>query len=370
MISELSRESKIAVDTEQNGFYAYKARICLIQISSHRKSWVVDPLAGFSVSSLGKLFSDSAVVKIFHAGENDVLFFKKDHGFSFANVFDTMIASQVIGFRRVGLANLLEETFGVQLEKKYQKADWGRRPLTPEMIRYASMDTRLLIPLAEILGEKLKELRREEEAQCEFGKICSVVYQEKKADPDGFLFIKGVRRLDPISLRVLKALFHFRTRTASDLDRAPFRIMGDGVLIEMARKKPDTLKKLGSIRGLSKEMINSRGRKIVDLVAKARSKGPLKRAAQPRRGRNPLLDLDINQARAYEALRVWRKKRAAERGVELFRVANAQLLLDIAKKMPLKLGDLKKIPSLEAWRFKEYGKEIVAVTGRALKREG
>ena len=143
VLSELMKERILAVDTEANSLYAYREQVCLIQISSPRMDYILDPLRINDISSLGNLFSDPKIEKVFHASEYDFLILHEEYQFEFQNLFDTMLAAQILGRTKLGLDALLEELVGITVNKKYQRADWGTRPLSEDMLRYAQMDTLL-----------------------------------------------------------------------------------------------------------------------------------------------------------------------------------------------------------------------------------
>src|SRR5258707_4438061 len=141
LVDELQKQSLIAVDTESNSLYAYQERVCLIQISTLDHDWLVDPLALDDLSPLAPLFASTAIEKVFHAAEYDLMCMKRDFGFTFNNLFDTMLAARIIGLKAFGLGALLEQYFGVQADKRFQRADWSQRPIPIEQVRYAQQDT-------------------------------------------------------------------------------------------------------------------------------------------------------------------------------------------------------------------------------------
>ena len=168
---DLKKAPRLALDIESNGFYAYREKVCLIQLSSPESDFILDPIAVKDISALGPLFANPAIEKLFHAGEYDILCLKRDYGFTFRNVFDTMVAARLLGFKELGLAAAIERHFGVKLSKKLQRADWGRRPLTPEHIRYAQLDTHYLIRLADILKPLLAQKGRLEDSHEAFAEL-------------------------------------------------------------------------------------------------------------------------------------------------------------------------------------------------------
>ena len=127
LIKTLSRQPLVAVDTESDSLYSYFEKVCLIQFSTSYADYLVDPLS-VDVSGLTSFFADSAIQKIFHAAEYDFLSLKRDYGFIFTNLFDTMLAARILGWRRYGLGSLLTEHFGVKLDKRFQRYNWGGGP--------------------------------------------------------------------------------------------------------------------------------------------------------------------------------------------------------------------------------------------------
>ena len=130
-VRDLAHEPVVAVDTESNSLHAYRERVCLIQFSIPTADYVVDPISLPDLSSVAPLFANPDQQKVLHDAKGDIACLRRDYDFAFANVFDTMIAARTLGWSQVGLAAILDTQFGVTLNKKYQRADWKRRPLTP-----------------------------------------------------------------------------------------------------------------------------------------------------------------------------------------------------------------------------------------------
>jgi ribonuclease D len=163
LIKELSDESLIAVDTESDSLFSYFEKVCLIQFSTPRADYLVDPLS-IDVSGLAPLFANTSNQKVFHAAEYDLLSLKRDYDFSFANLFDTMLAARILGWPRYGLGPILEEYFEVKLDKRFQRHNWGQRPLSQQALNYARLDTHYLLPLRKIQLEQLKKQHRWQES--------------------------------------------------------------------------------------------------------------------------------------------------------------------------------------------------------------
>ena len=250
LIDDLEKSAHVAVDTESNSFYAYFNRICLIQVSTEQQDYIIDPFSAGDIEAFGKILSSPDIEKIFHAAPNDIAGLKRDFKFTVNNVFDTSVAAKILGYRQLGLAPILLEHFGISLNKKWQRYDWGRRPLRDEQIEYARFDTHFLIPLrhklvAELEGKELLGAAREA-----FEKLCMQQITEKHFRPGDFLHIYGAQSLDVVGKRILKALYLFREKEARRRDRAPFRILTNDTLLRLALQRPRNLQDFAKIKGI------------------------------------------------------------------------------------------------------------------------
>ncbi len=274
LVQQLSSARHIAVDTESNGFFAYYERICLVQISTEQDDYIVDPLAVDDLHPLAGVFADPAVEKIFHAASNDLSGLKRDFGFHFANVFDTAVASKMLGRRRLGLATILQEHFAVELNKKWQRCDWGKRPLCREQLNYARLDTHYLIPLRHQLASALKDSGLWEQARESFAKLCEVQTPDRRFSKNGVERIRGANRLHHEARSVLKSLCRYRDRIARRRDRAPFRVISNETLLRLAHALPQNMDELQRIKGLPKTYRKGRSaRKLLHVIQSAQPPG-------------------------------------------------------------------------------------------------
>ncbi|MEK9144606.1 MAG: ribonuclease D, partial [Elusimicrobiota bacterium] len=186
LAERLHGERRLAVDVESDGFFAYREKVCLIQISSEKEDFIVDPLAAKDLSPLSRFMSDREVEKVFHASEYDILCLKRDFGFRIHGIFDTMVAARILGEPKLGLAHLIGKHFGVHLSKKLQRANWGKRPLSPEHLEYARMDTHYLLRLRDILERELEGRKLIKEAREAFGRLELLEHQAREFDPQCF----------------------------------------------------------------------------------------------------------------------------------------------------------------------------------------
>lgn len=350
----------VAVDTESNSLFAYFHRVCLIQVSLPEADYVVDPLA-LDASPLGRLFASAQTQKVFHAAENDILGLKRDFGFTFANVFDTMLTARILGWRQVGLAAILAERFGVQLDKRLQRADWGRRPLHRDQLAYAQMDTHYLLPLHAYQLKELEQRGRAEEARESFNRLTTLEWIEKPFDTEGFWRINGARDLPPVGQAVLRELYLFREGEAQRLNRPPFKLFGEELMVAISREQPDSLDALRRMRGLTSHQMRSYGSGILAAVARGVQAPPPK---PPKRAVNGDSRPDVDTLARYEALRLWRSERARERGVDPDVVLTNNALMAIARLAPISPESLAATKTMGPAKLEEYGKSILEVLRR------
>jgi ribonuclease D len=223
MLGVLIPASRIAIDIEADSLYHYFEKVCLIQISSDSETFILDPLAIRDLSALGPIMADPGVEKVFHAANYDLYCLRRDYGFHFKYIFDTHVAAQLAGFEHLGLDALLEKLLAVTHSKRRQRDDWSRRPLEPEQLEYAAMDTHHLLHIRDLLEKQLGDKGRMYWAREEFDLIAETEASEREFDPEGFRRIKGSRDLPWQQLAVLRALYLLRDRYARELDAPPSR---------------------------------------------------------------------------------------------------------------------------------------------------
>ena len=354
MLADLSAQPRIAVDTESNSLHAYRERVCLIQFSTPQKDYVVDPFIIQDLSLLAPLFSNRKIEKIFHAAEYDLICLRRDFGFEFANLFDTMQAARILGYQFVGLDNMLAEKFAVTMDKRHQKADWGARPLTPVQIDYARLDTHYLFGLRDLLEGELREKRRWELALEDFAMACDVNEPKEKVNGSSWKRFSTRKDVSPRELTILSELCVCRDRIAEKLDRPPFKVIADDMLLDIARNLPEKDVDLAGI-GLSPKQIHLWGRDI--LAATRRGvEAPLVKREQARRPNDAVL-------KRLEKLKNWRKKVAREIAVESDIVLPKMYLNILSENPPKSLKELGTLMSDSPTRFGQYGAEIYSLLG-------
>ena len=202
-LDQISDVKELALDTEGASFHRFLDRIYLLQISTRELSAIIDPLPIGSPAKLGQLLQSKDVEVVFHDADYDLRLLHQDYGWHVTNIFDTRIASQLLGIKSFGLAALLELFFDVKLDKKHQRADWSMRPLTPDMLEYAAQDTRYLLQLKDHMKSELQSRGRLHWAKEEFARLEGTRW-EAEEEMEGFLRLKGARDLSRRELAVLR----------------------------------------------------------------------------------------------------------------------------------------------------------------------
>lgn len=354
---DLRSITRLAVDTESNSLFAYHERVCLIQLSTDLRDYLVDPLRiqnKAHLNFLGEIFANPNIEKVLHAAEYDVMTLRRDYGFIFSNLFDTMIAARVLGMERVGLAPMLEERFGIRANKKHQRANWGRRPLSPDMLRYAQMDTHFLLALRDELYEQLKQGGHLEEARELFDEVAQAEWGGVEFDPQGFWRINGAIHLSMREIAILEALWNYREQQARQRDLPVFKIMSDDNLLRLAQSKARSVQELAELGEIGHGIINRYGHELMRVMAQGRQ-GALPPRPQPREQVDDIIQ------RRYDALHTWRKERAAQRGVSSEIILSKSALWELAHKAPTTFNALAALPSMGAWRANTYGEELLRV---------
>ena len=354
-IQSIDNAKIVAVDTEGDSMYHYQERVCLIQMSAQGRSAVIDPLSIQDLSILKPLFSDHDICKVFHGADYDVRSLYRDFDIAINNLFDTQLASVFLGRKETSLEAVVYDRFGVELDKKYQKKNWSRRPLPEEMSAYAASDVTHLIPLARILTAELEQMDRLEWV-LEECKLLSGVRPPKEENSPMFLKFKGAGRLEPHELAVLEALLQMRNAIARQKDRPHFKIISNMALKKIAVARPADLNQLESSRALSTKQFDMYGKAVMEAIRNACQIPKNKLPKYPRR-KSPRLSSRV-PARV-KTLRQWRDQTAAQLELDPALVLNRALISAIAVDNPTREAALAKVDGIHQWQARVFGKAII-----------
>ena len=357
LFQRFTGEPLLAVDTEAASFHRFHDRIYLLQLSSRRETAVVDPLAVSSLQPLANALADPNVEIVFHDADYDLRLFGSEYGFRATNLFDTRIAAQLLNEPGVGLAALLEKYLGVRLDKRFQRADWSARPLSPEMLEYAAADTQHLPALRDILRERLRERGRLAWAEEEFALATQVRRSPLDTEEPAYLRLRGARALRGRSLAILRELYEWRDQLARRTDKAAFRILNNEPMLFMAKSPPQDMAELKAVRGIGGEQAERRGRELLEAVQRglAVPEAELPRIERPLR-RPP----DAAYELRLERLKAARNTMAMDYDIAPGVLCPNGTLEAVARANPSTLDQLAQIPELRRWQLAAFGSALLA----------
>ena len=354
-LDDISGVREIALDTEGASFHRFIDRIYLLQITTRERSAVIDPIPIGAPPRLGEALEDPAIEVVFHDADYDLRLLYQDYGWHVRNIFDTRIAAQLLGIKSFGLAALLEQFFGVQLDKKHQRADWSLRPLTQGMLDYAAQDTRYLLDLRDELRSRLEKLGRLEWANEEFERLEGTKW-DAEDESQNFMRIKGARDLTRRELALLRELVPWRDGVARDLDRATFRVMGNEVLLDIARTAPVNVQQLAGLKGMPRGILDRGGAAILSAVKRGLEVAEEHLPRFPRAAKwEREEDFEANVAK----LKTVRDAAAIRLSLDPGVLCSRERLEAIARRKPARMRDLEDVPGLRRWQIGEMGEEFV-----------
>jgi ribonuclease D len=354
-LADLNGTRAIALDTEGASFHRFVDRIYLLQMSTDRHDAVIDPLPIGTPHKLGALLEDREIEVVLHDADYDLRLMHQDYGWRVTHLFDTRVAAQLLGIRAFGLAALLEQFFGLKLDKKHQRADWSMRPLTPDMLDYAAQDTRHLLGLRDRLREALEKKGRLHWAQEEFQRAEGTQWDAELPDTS-FLRMKGARDLTRRELARLRELVRWRDVIAAELDRATFRVAGNEVLFDLVRTAPTTRDGLFSIKGFPRGMSESRATEALQAIARGNE---VPEAELPRFAKSARWDKDPDFDERVSRLKTVRDALATELDLDPGVLCSRDRMEAAARRKPQHVDDLLEVPELRRWQVEVLGEGFV-----------
>lgn len=358
LAQDLATLDVFAVDLEADSMHSFQEKVCLLQftyyLNGQEKTVLLDPLAVPDLDVLRPVLADPSIRKIFHAADYDIRCLFRDFEIEIHGLFDTMIACQLLGEERVGLADVLAKYFDVMLDKKYQRADWSKRPLPPAMCLYAAGDTRYLHELAKILEAQLVEKCRMSWAKEEFMLMEQARFRVNEGP--AFLRMKGAGTLSPRGLEVLEGLIAWREEEAERRDCPAYKVLGNKALLSTARHFPACSADFKNVDEFSPRLVERYGRRVLHIVEQALlvAEGDLPQFPRAeRRVRDAAVD------KRFSCLKQWRKQKAAELALDSGVLINNTLLESIARLFPKTLAELSEISGLKVWQQDVLGDEML-----------
>lgn len=360
LITAWSAEPVVGIDTEAASFHRYRDRVYLLQLSTATDTVVVDPLGTEGIAGLRPWFEGGSTEFVFHDADYDLRLMRYEAGLAVRRHFDTRIAAQFLNLPGIGLGSILEQRFGVATDKRFQRADWSARPLTPDMVAYAANDTRYLPSLRDQFRTELAAIGRLEWVLEECQLQAGVEWGAPEPVTTAFLRLKGARDLSRRELAVLKELFAWRESMAERLDRAVFRVLANETLLLIAQRQPRTVEQLGALRGVGPDNAARRGAEILaaverGLVTPDRDLPVFERG--PRFRPDPAFEARLDR------LKRWRQSYLDTIGLPPGLFAPNATLEAVARATPATLESLATVPGIRRWQVKTFGAEILGAVG-------
>lgn len=366
-LAALAREQRrLALDTEFMGEGRYRTLLCLVQVTvtdAHGSQLIElldplsEPLAGDEDwrAMLAELLADPGVEIVVHAGRQDIALLKRALGCPVRNVFDTQVAAGFLGLAaQCSYETLLAQLLQMRVAKSASFTRWDARPLSQEQLSYAREDVAHLVELALAIQNRLDAAGRLDWAreECRF---LEQVSDERDLDTV-FERLPRIRSLSAVCQGVARELTEWRERTAAERDRPVQSVLSDNALVEIARRRPDSPRKLGEIRGVAQASLRRRGAEVLAAVERGQGRRdePLERGlrpALPQAEDAPLIALSEALVRA----------RAAEANLayELL-AARADLQAIVIGE---RTGERTDVRTLRGWRRELVGEELLALLG-------
>ncbi|OFW68858.1 MAG: hypothetical protein A2V52_03590 [Actinobacteria bacterium RBG_19FT_COMBO_54_7] len=363
MQKQLRRPGRLSIDLESDSYHHYGEKIALIQLSDGKHIFLLDPFE-VDISVLAPLFQDGSREKIFHDVDYDgrmIFTFLKVKPYP---IFDTMIAGRMLGREKVGLADLLNECFDLNLDKGLQKADWSQRPLSREMLKYAALDVAYLLPLRDHLAGEIEATGRTKWATEEFARLVNNLEAMPEREVNVLKF-KGARELNSRQLAIIEKLLHWRERKAKSFDVPNFKIIGNERLLRIAEYQPRSRRALEESRILSPRQLARFGNDIAVAVERGLKVPAPKLPNFPRQVHQKR---DLVAERVLRNLKTVRDRKAGELKLDPGFLMPNGILKAIAKAKPQDISEMRECCGLRNWQLDVMGEALIQSIHRATGR--
>jgi ribonuclease D len=348
----LLRERSIAIDTESNSRHRYPERVCMVQVATKSKVYLIDTIAVDNMKPIGEVLADDTVLKVIQGADYDIRCLDREWGFRVRSIYDTSIAARFLGMDHIGLSSLIEGLLGLYVPKnaKFQKSDWSNRPFSQDELDYAATDVWYLLSIQKALETRLDTLSRSPWVSEECERLEELRHIAR--DPEtSFLSLKGSRGLSGQEKAVLKRLFMVRETEARRLNRPPYYVMSHEDLVHLA-SNPDT--DLANLPSHMRHVNSSFGR----LLRAALDKGladpainnPVKHSI------SPVSQVEIERL---QLLKKWRSDIGEQLGIDQSLVWPMVSLERLAKNPSTFVAEIQS-PDVRQWQREQFAMSLEA----------
>lgn len=350
----------VALDSESNSMFAYRERVCLLQLNVAGALFLVDTLAlagdsgeprAEALAALAEPLASPSLRLWIHGGEYDVACLKRDFGIELGGLFDTQQAASFLGWSRTGYAAVVEAVCEQKLPKAHKQHDWGRRPIDAKALRYALDDVVHLPRVGRELEARIGAADLDEELAIANASVAAAPAHRSAFDPSRMWKLKGARDLPAERLPVLAAIYRWREDKGRELDHPPGRLIANEPLVHLARRAPRDAAALKRMR-LRRGFIQSHGEGLLAAIAAGLEGGdPLAEVPpKPKRERPP-----SSQVSRASRLKDWRRAEAEAREVPMQVVLPPRALNWLAAHGA---AELEACPDLGPKRIARYGDQL------------
>ncbi|MBX5483671.1 MAG: HRDC domain-containing protein [Myxococcaceae bacterium] len=355
---------ELAVDVEADAMHAFRARLCFVQVATDERVYLFDTLRPeVRADSLAAVFADPARTKFFHAAGGDLQYLA-EVGVRIRGLFDTHRAATLLGWQKVGLADLVRERLGIELKKEHQQSDFSIRPLPPGMREYIADDVRYLVEIGRQVREECRKADILEEVELD----CARIAEEAAERPaEGALFRPKLPRhqLKPaeyaLGLAIAARLNALRLQWAEAANVPMGRMLSNAAITAIATRPPSTLKELARLEGVRGAFVREHGEEVLSAIRELialRREGKLPVPEEDRGPRDP------NRRKRAEALKEFRTEKAKQRGVTGSVILSNALVDDLSACAPRSLEELATNRWLGEKRIRLYGAELVELLAK------
>ncbi|NRA40199.1 MAG: HRDC domain-containing protein [Planctomycetes bacterium] len=343
----------IAIDTESNSMFAFRERICLIQINVAGSIYIIDPLElsgnADDLEALRPALEDATIPCFLHGAEYDVCCFKREYKIALAGVWDSQQAASYLAYKQTGYGAMVNEICEVELAKSHSQYNWGTRPLDEDALQYAIDDVVYLPQVAIALQEKILEAELEEEILIANSAVMDATARYAIDNPQAVYRVKGFHRLAPAKHPVCFALYQWRQKLAEEKDLPPGRILANEPLIALSQKSPTNFGSLKRIR-LKSWILKEHGEELMGII-----KSALRDPPQLPERENQSRKIDSSEKTREQRLKDWRRTESERREVPFQVVLPARAISHLKQFGSDKLDE---VPQLGKKRIELYGETI------------
>ena len=361
VLQALEPERMFAVDLEADAMHAFRARLCFLQIGTDQGIWLLDTLAaGVEASLVAPLFGDPLRTKVFHAAQGDLQFLA-EAGVRVRGLFDTHRAATLLGWPKVGLADLVSERLGVTLDKAHQQSDFSLRPLPPQMRTYIADDVRYLTELGRLVSAAVVEADIVEEVQLDCERLTDEAVARPAIATLGLKISRTLPAADQAFQLAAGTQLHARRLAWAEAADVPMgRMLSNAAIQELVTRPPADRRALSRTPGVRGQVVREHGDELLALLVELRAaagRGELPAPATPVR--------DPGRRRREDALKAFRGAKATERGVTPSVVLPNPLIEQLAAAPPPDLESLARVPYLGEKRARLYGQALLDALANA-----